>query len=151
MAIKIIKAGDKGAPTLAPPDASEQYKVGYRKPPKHSQFRKGESGNPRGRRKGVKNFDTILAEELGQTITVTERGKQRAVTKGRAVVKTLIAKALSGDQRATANLLKLFPNADRANRERDQVQDIDQVDREILAAFQEQLVERLSKSTSQEK
>lgn len=151
MAIKIIKAGDKGAPTLPQPDASEPYKVGYRKPPKHSQFRKGESGNPRGRRKGTKNFDTILAEELGQTITVTERGKQRAVTKGRAVVKTLIAKALSGDQRATANLLKLFPNADRANRERDQAQDIDQVDREILAAFQEQLVERLSKSTSQEK
>lgn len=133
------------------PTLSSPTKSGYRKPPRHSQFRKGESGNPRGRRKGTKNFDTILAEELGQTITVTERGKQRAVTKGRAVVKTLIAKALSGDQRATANLLKLFPNADRANRERDQVQDIDQVDREILAAFQEQLVERLSKSTSQEK
>src|SRR5262245_37056540 len=40
----------------------DDYEVGYGKPPKHGQFKPGQSGNPGGRRKGLRNFKTdVLA------------------------------------------------------------------------------------------
>jgi hypothetical protein len=57
-----------------PPEngASHVYQVGYGKPPKHTQFKLGESGNPQGRSKGTKNLKTDLAEELCEKIVVHE-------------------------------------------------------------------------------
>ena len=43
---------------------SRDYDVGYKKPPKHGRFRKGRSGNAKGRPKGGKNLKTELMEEL---------------------------------------------------------------------------------------
>ena len=54
---------------------SERYEVGYRKPPKATQFKQGQSGNPHGRPKGTKNLKTDLIEELGEHITLSEGGK----------------------------------------------------------------------------
>jgi hypothetical protein len=51
------------------------YEVGNCKPPKHSQFQKGKSGNPKGRRKGSKNLKTLIREEFLKPITVVEKGK----------------------------------------------------------------------------
>jgi hypothetical protein len=84
------------------------YKVGYGKPPKAGQFRKGKSGNPRGRPKGSLNLATDLTAELGEHITVREDGRPRKVSKQRALIKSLMAKALQGDVRATASLLALY-------------------------------------------
>ena len=83
------------------------HEVGYRKPPKHSQFKKGQSGNPKGRPKGSKNLRTDLQEELQEKVMVTERGRQRAVSKQRAMVKTIMSKALGGDARTLAILSDL--------------------------------------------
>jgi len=77
------------------------YKVGFGKPPKSGQFKPGQSGNPKGRSKGTKNLKTDLAEELGERIMITEGGKAKKLSKQRALLKALMAKALKGDTRAT--------------------------------------------------
>jgi hypothetical protein len=85
-----------------------EYKVGYGKPPKSGQFKRGKSGNPKGRPKGSLKLATDLAAELNEQITVREDGKPRRVSKQRALIKSLMAKALQGDVRANAAVLALY-------------------------------------------
>jgi len=83
------------------------YPVGYKRPPLASRFQPGQSGNPQGRPKGLKNLATDLKEELEQKILVTEGGQSKEITKQRAMVKTMMAKALKGDSRAALALIQL--------------------------------------------
>lgn len=79
--------------------------VGHKRPPLHSRFRKGQSGNPKGRPKGSLNFRTDLVHELAEAIVVNEGGARRKITKQRAFIKAMMARALQGDPRATNSLL----------------------------------------------
>jgi Family of unknown function (DUF5681) len=79
--------------------------VGYRRPPKHTQFVKGRSGNPNGRTKGSKNFGLVIEEELNTKIPINENGKRKSITKREAVAKQLVNKAASGDAKAIPILL----------------------------------------------
>src|SRR4029450_1242852 len=92
----------------------EDARVAYRKPPKHGQFQKGRSGNPKGRPKGARNLKTDLRNELGELILVREGERTKKVTKQRAMVKALMAKALKGDVRAVAQIdtMSLRPSDD---------------------------------------
>jgi Family of unknown function (DUF5681) len=85
-----------------------EYKTGYGKPPKSGQFKRGKSGNPKGRPKGSLKLATDLAAELNEQITVREDGRARRVSKQRALIKSLMAKALQGDIRANAAILALY-------------------------------------------
>ena len=87
---------------------SEEYKVGYRRPPKATRFKAGQSGNPKGRPRGSPNLATDLSAELGEQITIREGGQARQISKQRALLKSLMAKALQGDVRATTALLALY-------------------------------------------
>jgi hypothetical protein len=84
---------------------SENDEGGYGRPPKHSQFKKGRSGNPRGRPKGATSFKADLAAELQEKLALTENGKERKITKQRAFIKTLTAAAIKKDIRAVNALL----------------------------------------------
>lgn len=79
--------------------------VGYGKPPKRTQFKKGQSGNPKGRPKGHRNFTTDLDEILEQRVKLTEDGKRKSVTVQMALLKKMAAKGMQGDLRAIALLL----------------------------------------------
>jgi Family of unknown function (DUF5681) len=89
-----------------------EYEVGYGKPPKDSQFKGGQSGNPKGHKKRLKSGKTLLMEALNERVLVTETGIQRRITKGEALWKSLVARALKGDIRSTAFLLKIIDRYD---------------------------------------
>ena len=86
-------------------DPEVKDEVGYKKPPRNRQFKKGRSGNPKGRPKGAKNYSGILQRELNIRIPITENGKSRLVTKQEALVKSTLNTALRGDHKATALIL----------------------------------------------
>lgn len=116
------------------------YDVGYGKPPQHTQFKAGQSGNPKGRPKGVKNLSTDLQEELEQTILVTEANKTLEVTKQRAMVKTMIAKALKGDTPAANGLIKLILGQEAARDASTEVQSLTDDDQALLHAYRDELL-----------
>jgi Family of unknown function (DUF5681) len=81
------------------------YQVGFGKPPKERQFRKGQSGNPKGRPRGSRNASTLLDELLKERVVVSENGRRREMTKLEAILKQLVNRAAQGDHRATQLLL----------------------------------------------
>jgi len=84
------------------------YEIGYRRPPASGQFKKGSSGNPKGRPKGSRNFLTLLDKELAQKIVVTENGKKKTVTRLQAMVKRMVAGAMQGDQKQLLTLVEIL-------------------------------------------
>lgn len=88
-----------------PEQPEDDDAVGYGKPPKHTQFKPGQSGNPKGRPKRSKNFVTDLREELHETIPVRENGKVKTLPKQRAILKALMSKALKGETRAIQTIV----------------------------------------------
>ena len=84
------------------------YEVGYRRPPPSGQFKKGTSGNPKGRPKGAKNFLTLLEQELAQKVVINEGGRRKTVTRMQAMVKRMVAGALQGEPKAVLLLVDLL-------------------------------------------
>jgi hypothetical protein len=68
------------------------YPIGYKKPPRDTQFKPGQSGNAKGRPIGIKNFATVIEKELRTSIEVTENGKRKRISKREAVVKQTVNK-----------------------------------------------------------
>jgi hypothetical protein len=96
-----------------PDDEKTDYKVGYKKPPLHTRFQKGQSGNPRGRPKGSKNFSTLLAEALNEAVVVTEDGRRRRISKRELGLKQLANKFAMAEAQATKMLLGLMLERER--------------------------------------
>jgi uncharacterized protein DUF5681 len=86
--------------------AKRGYAIGKGRPPSHSRFRPGQSGNPKGRPKGALNTKTLIDQELDTKILITENGKQRKISKRQAAAKQFANKAASGDPKAIAALWK---------------------------------------------
>ena len=98
--------------------------VGYGKPPVETRFKKGRSGNPKGRPKGCRNAATLFHQVVGEKVRVTESGRTRVITKFEAMLRQLMAKALSGDHRAMREVLTLGQLFDSAT-ETTEVSDAD--------------------------
>jgi len=120
------------------------YKVGFGKPPKAGQFKKGKSGNPRGRPRGSCNLATDLNAELSEQITVREDGRSKRVSKQRALIKSLMAKALQGDVRAMATLLALYARL-ASDQSDDHEEPLDADELEILHRFAPRLLKSVKR------
>ena len=84
------------------------YQVGYGKPPPHTRFKKGQSGNPRGRPAGAKNLKTLLTDALNEPVVVTENGGHRKITKRQAIVTQLVNRSATADWRAIKILFDIL-------------------------------------------
>ncbi len=84
------------------------YKVGYGKPPKNDRWKKGQSGNSKGRPKGVKNMETVVRQEAYSKIEIKEGGKTYELTKVEALMKRMMAKGIQGDNKAASIALALM-------------------------------------------
>jgi hypothetical protein len=94
-------------------DDARDYKVGYKKPPLHTRFKKGQSGNPRGRPRGAKNFSTVLNDALNQRVVVTENGRRRSISKRELGIRQLVDKFAMAEMQATRLLLGLMLERER--------------------------------------
>jgi hypothetical protein len=111
------------------------YKVGYGRPPKQSQFRAGQSGNPGGRRKGVRNLMTDVRRTLKVPVKVNAGGRSRTISTQEGALMLLREKVLKGDSRALDRLLEL---ASRFNNEPGEIGPTNALsvdDRAILDAY----------------
>ena len=95
-------------------DELEDYEIGYRKPPKSGQFKKGVSGNPSGRPKKPSDFASELARELNSKLVINENGQRKVIKKSEGLAKQVVNKALSGNLPA----VRLVISVDRETQER---------------------------------
>ncbi len=126
------------------------YEVGYKKPPKSTQFQPGQSGNPKGRPKGVKNLATDLEEELEQFVVVHEGNQTLKVTKQRAMLKSLFAKALKGDVRATSALITLIVGLEQSKAQSNDDGTLSADDLAILESFKQKVLADSDKGSGED-
>jgi hypothetical protein len=110
----------------------DDEKVGYKRPPKATQFKPGKTGNARGRPKRSRKLDVDLVEMLSQVMTVREDGKTRRISRQAAILRRLLSQALQGDEKAIKFILSMRTKVDATRQAADQqpeeeVSDADQV------------------------
>jgi hypothetical protein len=115
--------------------AKNNYEVGYGRPPKDTQFKKGQSGNPAGRPKGTRNFKTDLEEELQERVRITEGGKSEEVSKQRALVKRTFEKGINGDMLAVAMIAQWVMQHLGISEGTPEAEDLKQDDKAIIDGF----------------
>lgn len=92
-------------------ETPDDYEVGYRKPPKHTRFQKGASGNPNGRPKKALDFDAALLREARTIITINENGRQIRISKHDLIVKQLTNGAIKGNNSGLRMYLDAYRQA----------------------------------------
>lgn len=91
-------------------DATDDEVVGYRRPPAKTRFRKGQSGNPRGRPRGRRR-EAPYEAVLGQKVTIREDGTERRVTAAEAFLLQITKKGLEGDGAAARSAMRAIEEA----------------------------------------
>jgi Family of unknown function (DUF5681) len=95
------------AQSAVEPSDEEAYEIGYGKPPKHTRFKPGQSGNPKGRPPGARNFRTAIREALQEKVVIRENGRTRKLPKMDAIIQVALNKGLKGDPKGFAAIVQL--------------------------------------------
>ena len=88
--------------------AGAPYKVGNKKPPLHSRFKPGLSGNPSGRAKGRSNFRTVVMKELHKAMPATINGKPIKVTNQELLARSIVKDAITKGPQSKALMLNVI-------------------------------------------
>ncbi len=149
----VVRPRTRPSSSTAPARPAEEqvskpdYNVGYGKPPRHSQFKKGRSGNPKGRPKGSKNFDTIVLEAMQKRVKVRTASGVRTMSSAEALMMKSMEAATKGDRRMIEKLFAWYaqalPTPVLANREiADQDEPLSHGDHAILDAYREMVLQQ---------
>lgn len=112
----------KRRPRPVPP---RDYEVGYGKPPARTQFKPGQTGNPRGRPRGSRNtrpslseerIKSLIIEEAYRTIAVVEKGRRVTIPIAAAVLRAVAMNAAKGNNRAATLFTTLLSKTEAENR-----------------------------------
>lgn len=126
------------------------YEIGYGRPPKKTQFQPGQSGNPKGRRKGQRGLKTIIRECSTERIVMRTAQGDKQVPKIEAMIHKLMEKAFAGDFRSMDRVLQLYadsvPDQPDANEMTDRQPDLTETDRQTLADFEAMIVAETTKA-----
>lgn len=136
-----------GQASASEPPAKREYSIGYRKPPKHTQFPPGTSGNKKGRPKGAKGLKTIVRDVMTAKVGLRLSGKVQRVSKIEALIHKMSEQAFNGNLRAIALLMQKYADAvpdelvKAVAAVTETVEDFDKHDKAILKALQRRLRE----------
>jgi hypothetical protein len=104
---------DAGYPSR---DTSAPYEVGYGRPPRRTQFRKGQSGNPGGRPRGlpVQRANALLLQEAYRVVAIKEDGRMVPVSAMQAILRSQVELAINGHFRAQQEVLQAVQSIERS-------------------------------------
>jgi len=114
---------------------NKKYDVGYGRPPKATQFKKGQSGNPKGRRKGSNNLSTDVKAMLKSSVAVNEGGKRKKISTQQAMLLRLKEGALQGDAKSIDRLVALASAHNNEVLQNDNANALPIEDEAVLAAY----------------
>ncbi len=115
--------------------ANDDAEGGYGRPPKHTRFKPGRSGNAKGRPKGGRNLKTDLANMLQKRVAIREDGELRHVSRQEAMLLTLYAKAVQGDMRASSQLIAMLTKTEPREKAPSQPEVVTEKDRAIVEDY----------------
>jgi hypothetical protein len=122
-----------------PSEITRDYAVGYGKPPVHTRFQKGKSGNPKGRPRGMKNMSTLLSTALNASIVVVANGRRKKITKREAIVTQLVNKSAAADLKATQIVLAMLRDLECHADDPGEATVFTEADQEIIRRIQARL------------
>ena len=122
-----------------PSETSRDYAVGYGKPPVHTRFQKGKSGNPKGRPRGMKNMSILLSTALNASIVVVANGRRKKITKREAIVTQLVNKSAAADLKATQIVLAMLRDLECQADDPGEATVFTEADQEIIRRIQARL------------
>lgn len=133
-------------------DSDSPYEVGYGKPPRRTQFKPGQSGNPRGRPRGQPNFKTTLIEVFNERVVLRVGDRTRSVPANKAILLRIRNGALQGEPKAIAAYLQLIRGEgllqEAAESKNPGVSEID--DQRIIAEFLDRQGTKVDQTTATE-
>jgi Family of unknown function (DUF5681) len=122
-----------------PRDTEGDFEVGYGKPPVHTRFKRGQSGNPRGRPPGAKNLATLLNEALNELVVISENGGRKRISKRQAAFKRLVNEAAKGNWRALKLLVDILQDIERRAEPQTEESSFSLADEKVLAQLRVRL------------
>ena len=129
-------------------ESDPSYEVGYRKPPKGTQFVQGQSGNPKGRPKGSKNLATLVLRESRRIVRANGPRGALKITKVEATLMQMGNKSAQGDLRASRDFLSLIQWSEENASSKNQPNAPNEADRQVIEILRRRMERETRKDPS---